>query len=83
MSDSEESVFSFDIDEGDISLSRPEKSRKYERACALTLRETWHCSNTTVGAARIGPVMTPKSPTMPTLHIRLRERHSQANKIVQ
>ena len=53
MSDSEESVFNLDIDEGDTSLPRPEKTRKYERTCALTFQDRWHCSHTTVGAARI------------------------------
>jgi hypothetical protein len=53
MSDSEESVFNFGIDEGDTSLPRPEKTRKYERACAWTFQDRWHCSYTTVGAATV------------------------------
>ena len=44
MSDSEESVFNFDIDEGDTSLPRPEKTSKYERACAWTFQDRRHCS---------------------------------------
>ncbi len=55
MSDSEESVFNFDIDEGDNSLPRPEKTRKKEseRASAWTFQDTWQCSYATVGAATV------------------------------
>jgi len=55
MSDSEESVFNFDIDEGDTSLPRPEKTRKKEseRASAWTFQDTWQCSYATVGAATV------------------------------
>ena len=53
MSDSEESVFNFDIDEGNTSLPRPEKTRKKEseRASVSTFQDTWQCSYATVGAA--------------------------------
>ncbi len=51
MSDSEESVFIFDIDEGDTSLPRPEKTRKYERASAWTFQDKWLCSY--IGAATV------------------------------
>ncbi len=54
MSDSEESVFNFDIDEEDISPPHPKKMKNIgERACAWTFQDRWHCSYTTVGAARI------------------------------
>ena len=54
MSDSEASVFNFDIDEEDTSLPRPEKARSIcERACAWTFQDTWHCSIATVGATTV------------------------------
>ncbi len=54
MSDSEVSVFNFDIVEEDISLPHPKKARNIsERACAWTFQEKWRCSHTTVDAARI------------------------------
>ena len=54
MSDSEESVFDFDIDEKDIALPHPKKTRNIgERACAWTFQDRWHCPCTTVGAERI------------------------------
>ena len=54
MSDSEASVFNYRIDDEEISLAHPKKARNIcERACAWTFLETWHCSHTSVGAARI------------------------------
>jgi hypothetical protein len=52
MSDSEASVFNFDIDEEAISLPHPKQTKYiYERACAWTFQDRWHCSHNTVCAA--------------------------------
>ena len=54
MSDSEASVFNFDIDEDEISPPNPKKTRNIgERACAWTFQDRWHCSYTTLGAATV------------------------------
>ncbi len=53
MPDSEESDFNFDFDESDITLPHPKNTRKYERNCAWTFQDRWHCPCTTVGAERI------------------------------